>query len=155
MSHPSTCSPTPLFRGVYLVGGCIDQGVLVSPGLLHPAPLLPGGCHQASARLPEGPRHHQTAQAPWDPSITVLTALRLPAALTGLLLASPGKCSLYIADLLIRCKKKICFLLILHRVKVTISESKLSCSILVSRSKVYTFPAIKCHFLFLSQLSIK
>lgn len=59
-------------------------------GLPQPAPLPPGGCLQASARLPEGPRHHQTAQDPWGPLITVLTALRLPAALTGPLLASPA-----------------------------------------------------------------
>lgn len=66
----------------------------LSPGLLHPVPLPPGGCLRASARLPEGPHHHQTAQDPWGPSITVLTALRLLAALTGPLLASPGKYSL-------------------------------------------------------------
>lgn len=59
-------------------------------GLLHPARLPLGGCLQASARLLEGPRHHQTAQDLWGPSITVLTALRLPVALTGLLLASPA-----------------------------------------------------------------
>uniref|UniRef100_A0AAQ5Z5E0 Interferon-induced GTP-binding protein Mx n=1 Tax=Amphiprion ocellaris TaxID=80972 RepID=A0AAQ5Z5E0_AMPOC len=67
-----------------------------SPGLLRPAPLLPGGCLQASARLPEGPRRLQTAQDPWGPSITVLTALRLPVAPTGPLLASPGECSLHL-----------------------------------------------------------
>lgn len=57
-------------------------------GLLLPAPLLQGGCLQANVQLPEGPRHHQTAQDPWGPSITVLIALRLPAAQIGPLLAS-------------------------------------------------------------------
>uniref|UniRef100_A0A7N9ATV8 Interferon-induced GTP-binding protein Mx n=1 Tax=Mastacembelus armatus TaxID=205130 RepID=A0A7N9ATV8_9TELE len=66
-----------------------------SAGLLHPAPLPPGGCLQASAQLLEGPHHHQTAQGPSGPSITVRTALRLPAARTGPLPASPGECSLH------------------------------------------------------------
>ena len=76
---------------------------ILSPGLLQLAPRPQGGCLQASARPPEGPRHRQTAQDPWGPLITVLTALRLPAALTGLLLASPGKHSLHITVLLARC----------------------------------------------------
>lgn len=74
---------------------------MLSPGLLHRAPLHPGGCLQASARLPEGLHHHQTDQDPWGPSITVLIAHRLPAALTGPHLASPGKCSLHITVLFI------------------------------------------------------
>uniref|UniRef100_A0AAQ5ZIV6 Interferon-induced GTP-binding protein Mx n=1 Tax=Amphiprion ocellaris TaxID=80972 RepID=A0AAQ5ZIV6_AMPOC len=80
--------------------GDISTSTITDPvvvgGLLRPAPLLPGGCLQASARLPEGPRRLQTAQDPWGPSITVLTALRLPVAPTGPLLASPGECSLHL-----------------------------------------------------------
>ncbi|MEQ2169496.1 hypothetical protein GOODEAATRI_025746 [Goodea atripinnis] len=59
-------------------------------GLLHPALQPLEGCLQVSDRLPEGPHRHQTAQDLWDPSITVLIALRHPAAPTELLLASPG-----------------------------------------------------------------
>lgn len=90
------------------------------PGLLHPVPLPPGGCLRASARLPEGPHHHQTAQDPWGLSITVLTALRLLAALTGPLLASPGKYSLQMF------LGKFFNSLILSR--HSDSDSKLSCS---------------------------
>ena len=66
---------------------------LLFAGLLHPVPQPLGGCLQASAQVPEGLRHHQTAQDPWGPSTTLLTALRLPAGPTGPLLASPGESS--------------------------------------------------------------
>lgn len=77
------------------------------PDLHHPALLPPGGCLQVSAQLPEGPHHRQTVQDPWGPSITVLTALRLPAVQTGLLLASPGEYILLICYLLGRYKTSL------------------------------------------------
>uniref|UniRef100_A0AAY5L3E9 dynamin GTPase n=1 Tax=Esox lucius TaxID=8010 RepID=A0AAY5L3E9_ESOLU len=61
---------------------------------LQPAPLVPGGCHQASAPvLEEGEGLHllPTAQDHWGHSTTVLTVPRFPAAPTGLLPASPGE----------------------------------------------------------------
>lgn len=53
--HPYTCSFTLLCCGVWFVGGCIDKGVLVSPGLLHPEqqdirPLHP--CRQGQSEFP-------------------------------------------------------------------------------------------------------
>lgn len=76
---------------VWWYGDILLPHTLSCPGLLHPAPLLQGGCLQANVQLPEGPRRHQTVQDPWGPSITVLIALRLPAAQTGPLLASQGE----------------------------------------------------------------
>lgn len=80
-------------KGIWWYDDILLPHILPCPGLLLPAPLLQGGCLQANVQLPEGPRHHQTAQDPWGPSITVLIALRLPAAQIGPLLASQGEYS--------------------------------------------------------------